>query len=143
MMRLMVFCLLICFYLFCKGPNGGDCTPADADMGIELVFPRGGETFTVGSNVAVSWKVDGTKMSQVALMVSTTGLSGPWRNIFGHGIDVPQSGNLCMDTVWTIGQEYEKNYIDYGPSGTTVHLRVCGYINNDLKDESSMITVQR
>lgn len=131
--------------LSCNPQDSGECTPiANPDKGVELISPDGG-SLDYGSTVYINWKADPSRVEQVALQVSTSGINGPWRHIFSHGIDVPPDNDIvCMDTLWTIGDEYESNLIDYGTAGTIL-LRVASYnelTNEALRDVSSSITVR-
>ncbi|MBN1577018.1 MAG: hypothetical protein JW913_10725 [Chitinispirillaceae bacterium] len=144
MTRLMAVSALLFFMLLCdtNPTEQEECSRlSDPDKGIELIFPRGGEIFTVGNSVDIRWKVDAAMIVQVTVEVSINGIDGPWRNIH-RAIDVPQGNDIiCMDTVWTIGEEYET--IEYAAS-QTVLLKVSDYLDKSShKDVSSMITVDR
>ena len=125
-MRRTVFTVLVCSLWFsCNDPAGDEgCTPiADPDKSMELITPLSG-TYSVGNSVEVGWKVNAQDIDLVVLQVSTSGSNGPWRNIY-RGITVPgDSGVVCMDTVWVIGQEYDN--IDYS-SPVTLLLRAAWY----------------
>lgn len=125
-MHRTLFTVLVCSLWFsCKGPAENEgCTPiADADKAMELAAPLSG-TYSVGNSVEVAWKVDAGEVDLVILQVSTSGSAGPWENIY-RGISVPgDSGVVCMDTVWVIGQEYDD--VDYS-SPVTLLLRAAWY----------------
>ena len=139
--------VVVCFLMSCKGPaESGGCTPiADPDKEMELVTPISG-TFSVGSSVEVAWKVNPEEVDMVVIQVSTSGLSGPWRDVYHDGIPVPRSGDLvCMDTVWAVGQEYAP--VDYAET-STVLLRVGWYSHTSsaydyAMDVSSTITINK
>ena len=141
MIRLVAVCLVALVFFLCNGPDENkDCsTLADPQRGIELVYPRGLESFERGTDVMVRWKVDPRIIGQVTLRVSANGVDGPWRNIC-RAIDVP-SGDaiICMDTVWSIGNEYEP--VSYTASGT-VNIQVGWYNHeNDYSDMSGAIII--
>ena len=144
MRRFLIFtAVLVCGLIFCKGPmESGECSPiADADKSTELVAPVSG-SFKTGDHVEVAWKVNPQDIDQVVVQISTTGISGPWDNVFKDGIAVPREGSLvCMDTTWVVGQEYDD--VDYS-SSTSVLIRVAWYNHEGddwARDVSSTITV--
>ena len=128
--------------LSCGTSDEVDCSSlANPDIGLELVYPRGGETLTLGRFAAVEWKADPGKMSSVVLAVSINGSTGPWRNILSREMTVPGGGAVvCMDTVWVPGDEYDA--VGYS-AGTTVLLRVCSSTDERYCDESGMISIER
>lgn len=120
--------------------NEVDCSVMN-HKGVELIYPRGTETFTVGSTVPIKWKVDGEKVDQVRLTISTVSPDGPFSNLFEMGIMVDfNKGIQCMDTVWNIGNESGYT-INYAPP-QTVYLRVEKYKDRDeYYDVSGTITI--
>jgi len=122
-----------------KGNEAVDCSTMNHE-GVELVYPKGTESFKVGSTVPVKWKVDPDKVNLVDITVSTTSPDGPFRRIFSKSISVPYEGGVqCMDTVWTIGSEHET--VQYSPP-QTVYIRVEKYsAANEYSDVSGMITI--
>jgi len=138
---LIVVALL--FFIFCDGPtDDDDCSSISSGKAVELITPIGGESYSVGDKVPVKWKVDTDKIqTQVSLKVSVNGSSGPFLNIFNQGIYVPaeDGGIVCMDTTWTIGQEWDA--VNYSGSQTVI-LQV-GKYNEEaaLSDVSGMITI--
>ncbi len=146
MVRLMVLSLLLPFMMFCDSnpTDSEDCSKlSDPDAAIELVYPAGGETFTVGSSVNVRWKVATELITSgmVTVEVSVNGISGPWKQLISGGVSVPSDVKVaCMDTVWTIGGEW--GMIDYTAS-QTVLLKVRDYNDNNIKDVSSSITINQ
>ena len=142
MIRRITFCLAVFTILLCEGPDGGqDCTTLDdPQKGIQLIYPRGLESFEMGSIVTVKWKMDPSIIRQVGVWVSTSGGNGPWKKICTP-IDITNSeGIQCMDTIWIIGEEYET--VSYAASGS-VYLRVGQYNDDSHSDISGMITVNR
>src|SRR5512133_2028867 len=93
----------------CGTSDEVDCsTLANPENGLELVYPRGGETLMLGGLVSVKWKADPGKMAAVVLAVSLNGSIGPWRAILSGTMTVPGDGGIvCMDTVWVPGDEYD------------------------------------
>lgn len=144
MFRCLFVSLAVFLSVACDNPSGnGECTPFDDDdTFIELISPTGGESYTMGDDVTVRWKVDPDVVPQVILQVSIGGDAGPWRNLFDRGIGVPAGGDVaCMDTVWRIGGEDEE--VGYGTS-ETVTFRVGWYDEPALiNDAASMISVTR
>lgn len=141
-----ILIIVVSIFIFCGDNNSiEECTTiSDPNKAIELIYPRGGETFTVGNSVNVRWKVRSSIVEMVMLQVSTGGINGPWRNILSRGMVVPDSEEIvCMDTIWTIGNEHDKENINYS-SGTTVYLRV-GWYNHESEesDISGLITIKR
>lgn len=136
---LIAACAAGCIAL-CDNPqeNKVDCsTLKDPQSGVELVYPLGGETLNYGSTVNVKWKVDPNDVPSVVLGVSTTGESGPYKSIIKGSMSVPLgTGVMCMDTVWTIGNEYAT--VNWPAEGTTVHFRVAKY--NDEGTYNSITT---
>jgi hypothetical protein len=141
MRRIQFLCCCI-LLLTCVNQDTGDCsTLARPERGVELVYPRGGESFTLGQYIIVSWKADQRMSGAVELSVSQNGSSGPWRSIFADDIPVPgDSGVVCMDTLWIPGNEF--NSVGYAASGTVL-LRISDAANSGLYDESGMITISR
>jgi hypothetical protein len=136
----IVVCLAAVTIFLCEGPDGGrECTTLDdPQKGIQLIYPRGLETFEMGSIVTVKWKMDPSIIRQVGVWVSTAGVNGPWKNICAP-IDIMYGREIrCMDTIWIIGEEYET--VPYAASGT-VHLRIGQYNDDVHSDISGMITV--
>jgi hypothetical protein len=122
--------------------NKTDCsTLANPQKGIELVYPLGGETFTLGSVISVTWKADPRKVESVTLAVSLNGSGGPWRNVFTGAMLVPgDTGAVCMDTMWIPGSEYDA--VDYPVSGTVL-LRLSSAADDRIREESGMISISR
>ncbi len=123
MKKLVSMALMVSFLALCDSPaEVEECTPVES---IELISPLSG-SFEVGETVNVSWKVNREMISQVDISVSANGENGPWRRIFGRGINVPGTTGetVCMDTAWTIGEENEN--IDYS-TAQTVLLKICNY----------------
>ena len=144
MKKIIVATVLCLFWIACDDPSGEEgCTPiADADKDIELVYPVTG-TFAVGAYVEVAWKMNPGKVSQVAVQLSTTGVNGPWRQVFSGGIstDAFESDVVCLDTTWVVGDEYEA--VDYS-STETVLLRITNYNSQGTAyqtDMSNILTV--
>jgi hypothetical protein len=148
-MKKMILAGMVLFLgVSCKGPaEPGGCTPiADSEKEMELVTPISG-TFNFGSNVEVAWKVNPKEVDLVVVQVSSTGLAGPWRNVFKEGIPVGSRDVelACMDTVWVVGQEYAT--VDYTAT-STVLLRVAWYNHESdaydwARDVSSTITINK
>ena len=126
----------------CNGPTEEeDCSSISSGKAVELITPTGGESFSIGDHVPVKWKVDTDIIqSKVVLQVSLSGSVGPFYNMcLGISVPAEDGGIVCMDTVWTVGQEYDS--VNYG-SSQTVNLRVAKY--NDeaaFSDVSGMITI--
>ncbi|MCX7727500.1 MAG: hypothetical protein N2053_11715, partial [Chitinispirillaceae bacterium] len=92
------------FFIHCDNQSDIEECGAISDLSkaIELIYPRGGESFTIGNSVKVRWKVRRNIVEMVMLQVSTSGINGPWRNILGRGMVVPDTAEIvCMDTIWT------------------------------------------
>lgn len=144
-MKITIALATLCLFgIMCQDPSGEEgCTPlTDADKDVELVSPLIG-TYEVGDYVEVAWKMNPGKVSQVAVQLSTTGESGPWRQVFSQGVstDEFESEVVCLDTVWVVGDEYEN--IDYS-STETVLLRVTNYLSQGTTyqtDVSNTLTV--
>jgi hypothetical protein len=143
MVRSLLFIFLL-LLISCESPTDDeiDCSTISEGKIVELITPTGGESLKIGDKVPVKWKVNTELLqSQVALKISINGSSGPWLHVFDKGIKVPateESGIVCMDTVWTIGQENEA--LNYGNS-QTVLVRVENYFDSGMYDVSGMITV--
>jgi hypothetical protein len=144
-MRRILLVVLPCFVWFsCPGPSGTEeCTPiADNSKEVELVSPLNG-SFHVGQTVEIAWKMNPKEVSQVSLQLSTSGESGPWRDVFSRGIstDNLESEFVCMDTIWQVGNEYAP--IDFS-STQSVLLRVTKYLDQGtdyVTDVSNTITI--
>lgn len=137
-----LFVAALFFLIFCNGPTEeGDCSSISSGKVVELVTPIGGESYSIGDQVLVKWKVNTDIIqSQVVLRVSLNGSIGPFYNITS-GIFVPaeDGGVVCMDTVWVVGQE--RDAVNYG-SSQTVNLQVAKYGDEGLyNDLSGMITI--
>jgi len=118
-----------------------DCSVMNHD-GVELISPRGTESFAYGSTVPIKWKVDPDKVSLIDVKVSTVSPDGPFRSIC-KSISVNYDlGVQCMDTIWTIGSEYEP--VTYGNKSQTVYLQVSKYsAANEFSDVSGTITINK
>ena len=143
MVRILFVIASLLLFISCNGPTEeDDCSTISSGKAVELITPTGGESFTIGDRVPVKWKVDTDIIqTQVSLKVSLNGSSGPFLNIFDRGIYVPseEGGVVCMDTTWTVGQEYDG--VNYSGS-QTVNLQVGKYNEEaDLSDISGMITI--
>ncbi len=144
-MRRILLIVLPCFVWFsCPDPSGSEgCTPiADSNKDVELVSPLNG-SFHVGQTVEIAWKMNPKEVSQVSLQLSTSGESGPWRDVFNRGIstDNLESEFVCMDTIWQVGNEYAP--IDFS-STQSVLLRVTKYLDQGtdyVTDVSNTITI--
>lgn len=130
-------------FFFCDPPTEDviDCsTLSDPANGIELVYPKGMESFSYDELVDVKFKVDPDKISLVNLRISTTS-TGPFRDIFSRSIKVPAGGGIqCIDTVWAIGKEHDP--IDYA-SSSTFYLRVEKYSDATHSSTSGLITINK
>lgn len=142
MIRGLFFVLIVILFSCEKPTDSIDCSSISEGKVVELISPTGGESYKIGDNVPVKWKVDTELLqSQVALKISINGSSGPWSQVFDRGIDVPateESGVVCMDTIWTIGQENVA--VNYGNS-QTILVRIENYFDSGMYDESGMVTV--
>lgn len=138
MKKTIAITALCLFGIMCQDPSGEEgCMPlTDADTDVELVYPVAG-TFEVGEYVEVAWKMNPGNVSQVAVQLSTTGVNGPWRQVFSQGVstDEFESEVVCLDTTWVVGDEYEN--IDYS-STETVLLRVTNYNSQGTAYQTDM-----
>jgi hypothetical protein len=145
MLRIIGFAVISCMLVLCnENPEETeDCsTLSDPEMGLELIYPKSGN-FTMGNTVPVKWKVNPKKMQKVDIQVSASGIEGPYRNILSKSIAITDGDEtICMDTLWTIGNEFST--VDYNAaSGTTVYVRVVKYSEEDIKSVSNPISINR
>lgn len=118
-------------FLFCNsGDAPSDCTPiTDSDKNVELIYPKGGETFKVGQQIPVKWKVN-DKNVEVVLEVSD---GSSWKTLTKEAMQVT---GPCMDTVWTIGTQFQTVDLSKGH----LSLRVYGYQTGEA-DASGEFTI--
>jgi hypothetical protein len=119
-----------------------NCTPADNKV-VELTADVSGKTYFVGDTVTITWKVDGTKITngQVVIDVSIdNGIS--WSAIPSQGIAVAAAAE-CMTYRWPIGKENE--FVEYASVNAECILRIHQYseIQNGVVFANQIFTVKK
>ena len=143
MFRLLVLISMASLVL-CKSTDPQKtCDITDPQKTIEIKYPKGGETFSYGKEVSVQWVADSEQESQVTVQILAEGDS-IWRNITDRGVAVEADGGsrfICMNTVWTIGSEWDP--VAYG-STTTAKIRVGRYgVESLYRDVSGTFTIKK
>ena len=143
MIKNVLITLAATLFVNCGGNSDDiDCsTLSDPEAGIELVYPRGTESFEYGETVPVKWKVDPAKVTSVVVQVSKSNTSG-FKNILQASIPTTGDGSdiRCMDTLWEIGSEWDNFTYD----GSSVYIRVAKYNDEETyQSVSGMITVKQ
>jgi hypothetical protein len=120
-------------------------TLSNPEIGIELIYADSNKILEYGQTVTVKWKVDPEIVPAVVLQVSHDRLSG-FKNIMQYSISTTENNNSrvnnikCMDTLWTIGSEWDNFTYNSSP----VYIRVAKYNDEEFyQSVSDVITVNQ
>ena len=111
--------------LQCDNGNGPD-NPAGP---LELVSPKGGESYQVGQTVEVKWKInDATKISSVGIKLSLDN----GKSFLGNDLETSSIFPPTTTFSWTITDEHVSSQC---------LLEVYDYIDNSINDKSGTFSV--
>jgi hypothetical protein len=116
--------------LFCNSGNGPD-EPKD----LEITYPKGGETFTVGQKVTVTWNAAAT-VSTIYFKLSTDNGATWTQSVNANSIDA-SAGSY----EWAVGSEYWPANPAY-PSDQCM-LKILEYNNESLNDVTPSFRVHQ
>lgn len=109
-----IFSLLPVPFLFLCDTEPAFIIPMDPSRPVELLYPEGNETFTIGDTVEIKWIADGKRIDAVVLYISINNGEN-WGVIYEGGtISLPEGDEYFrMKYKWIIGQEFWKERYDY------------------------------
>lgn len=140
MLKKLLLIAVIASFLSCdtNGPQQEECTPIDVP--VEIVYPRGGETFSVGDTVTIKWKAVRAVANPVSIAVFTD--SGKTHTMLvDTAVVVPDGDVACMKHEWIIGVN-EVNPVDYSKGNAKI---IIGKYNNehDIGETTPYFTVKK
>jgi hypothetical protein len=127
MLRALALCGLLIVTISCdKGTNSS--TPPFKTL--ELLQPRGGESYKVNQTVAIRWRINDTSnISTVGIMLSLDG-GKTWPLSLGNGSFPPETTSFS----WTIESTQVSDQC---------MIKVYDYISQSINDRSGVFLVSR
>ncbi len=121
-----------------NGTEPEDYMP-DNGKNIQVVYPKGGESFIVGDTVIISVKINADKVASVSPSISKDDGKN-YDDITSKSIDAKEGGGGQLLTCqWVIGQEVIP--VSYDSTITTCKIKVHNYLDTAEKDQSGVFTI--
>ncbi len=126
-------------FIRCDNPTNPDENMPTNGKNIQVVYPAGGESFTVGQTVTIQFKINANKISSAMPQISLdSGKS--YYDIPGQAVYAKSGGGGQLLTCsWTIGQEV--NPLDYVTVSPGCRIKVYNYEIPTEFDTSPLFTV--
>ncbi len=140
--KILCLCSVIAFslaLLSCDNGTEPDDNMPDNGKNIQVIYPKGGESFTVEDTVTISVKIDAGKVASIVPAISkNNGMN--FDNIPAESIKGKDGGGGQLLTCqWIIGKETIP--VIYDAISTTCKIKVYDYDVQTENDQSATFTI--
>ena len=126
-------------FISCDSSTEPEDYMPDNGKNIQVVYPIGGESFTVGQTVTIQCKVNANKVASILPAISKDG-GMTFSDIVAKSIQTEAGGGGQLLTCqWVIGQEADP--VTYDSTITNCKIKVSDYDNQVENDQSGLFTV--
>lgn len=142
-MKKMFLCLCSCIVsslilLNCDSPAEPEDNMPDSGY-VQVVYPKGGESFTVSDTVTIQFKINAYKVGSAMPTISINGGMSyddiPKQAVYANS----GGGGQLLTCQWIIGQEV--NPVTYDSTLTNCKIKVSDYTTPSESDVSGAFTV--
>jgi hypothetical protein len=125
--------------MHCDSSTQPDDNMPDNGKNIQVVYPKGGESFSVDQTVTIQFKINADKVAGVIPAISKNG-GMSWDDITNQQVTAgPGGGGQLLTCPWIIGQEV--NPVTYDTILTNCKIKVSNYNLSTEFDVSGVFTV--
>lgn len=143
MKQLLSFCIVSVLFVFsaCDNSSGTSDNNLPDNGYVELTYPLGGNSFTVGETVIIKFKVNKSTISGIVPQISIN--NGLTWNAISNSIAPDPNGEKgqLLTCSWIIGQE--KTVPPYDATNAQCLIMVQDYTINEAIDQSTVFTITK
>ncbi len=104
-LTIFLACFAVCI-LILMGCDDTATNPEEETTKMALVYPKGGETFSIGDTICISFMANADSVSSVRVQVTSNNGSN-YFNIAKTAVSISGSGSNTYTPKWVVGQEAE------------------------------------